>query len=58
MKEKVSSINHIDKLLEYTYRSLMNEADKYDNMREEMEVISHNLEISLKFVTDMLFMKC
>ena len=34
MKEKVSSINNIDKLLEYTYRSLMNEADKYESMRE------------------------
>lgn len=30
MKEKVSSINHIDKLLEYTYRSLMKAADDYE----------------------------
>ena len=33
MKEKVSSVNHIDKLLEYTYRILMESADSYDQSR-------------------------
>ena len=36
MKEKVSSINHIDKLLEYTYRTLMQCADKYEKTHDEM----------------------
>jgi hypothetical protein len=29
MKEKVSSVNNIDRLLEYTYQRLINAADVY-----------------------------
>ena len=57
MKEKASSVNHIDKLLEYTYRKLMGAADEYEQSREELEVINHNLEVSIKFVSELLFMK-
>ena len=34
MKEKVSSVNHIDKLLEYTYRRLLEAADEFEQSRE------------------------
>lgn len=33
MKEKVSSINNIDKLLEYTYKKLIEAADAFENTR-------------------------
>jgi hypothetical protein len=33
MKEKVSSINNIDKLLEYTYQKLIDAADALEQTR-------------------------
>jgi hypothetical protein len=50
MKEKASSLNNIDKLLEYTYKKLIETADAFEHTKEELDAVNHNLEVAIKFV--------
>ena len=53
----MSTANNLDKVLEYIYGKLLEATDNYERACEQMEIINHNLEISIKFVTELLFSK-
>jgi hypothetical protein len=55
MKEKNSSIEHVNKLLEFTYQKVIESAQKYEELEDETHIVNHNFEVSLKFIMELVY---
>jgi hypothetical protein len=57
MKEKISNLGSVDKLLEYTYERLMESAGQYETASQKMEILNHNLCVAITFIIELLFIR-
>lgn len=57
MKEKMSNLGSVDKLLEYVFERLMDAATKYEEVSQKMEIINHNLCVAIKLIIELLFIR-
>jgi hypothetical protein len=57
MKEKMTNLGSIDKLLEFTFQRLMESATAYEQVTKKMEIISHNLCVAVTLIVQLLFIR-
>lgn len=57
MKEKMTNMGSIDKLLDFTFQRLMDSATRYEQMTNKMDVISHNLCVAVTLILELLFIR-
>lgn len=57
MKEKMSNLGSVDKLLEFVFQRLMDSASRYEEVTQKMDIINHNLCVAIKLIIELLFIR-